>query len=102
MAPHCFCSPAVDAVIKTAGSIDAARDILTRFVDGLIEGETHDAWESRLKGIVEDRGDKPKAVFMTIRLAVTGRDKSPPVFDTTQILGIPEVKRRVAATLMGL
>lgn len=100
--PALYTPPPVDQVLKTAGSADAARDILTRFADGLTPGETHESWEARLKGIVEARGDKPKAVFMTIRLAVTGRDKSPPVYDTAQILGIDEVKRRVAATVAGL
>jgi glutamyl/glutaminyl-tRNA synthetase len=100
--PDLYAPPPADLVTKTAGSADAARDILSRFVDGLVAGETLEAWDARLKGIVEARGDKPKAVFMTIRLAVTGREKSPPVYDMAQILGIDEIKRRVAATVAAL
>ena len=39
---------------------------------------------------------KPRPAFMTIRLAVTGRPATPPLFDVLYILGKDEVIKRLA------
>lgn len=95
-----YTPPPVDAITKAAGSVDKVRTILTDYLaTGHNGGETHEEWDLRLRALAEKLGDKPKAVFMTIRLAVTGKEKSPPVYDIAQILGPNEVKRRIEATL---
>lgn len=38
---------------------------------------------------------KPRPAFMTIRLAVTGRSATPPLFDTLMVLGQAEVVKRL-------
>lgn len=93
-----YVPPSVDILLKTAGSAEKARIVLDRFISTYPVSETHDEWESRLRAICDEMGEKPKPVFMTVRLAVSGREKSPPVYDIAQILGADEVKRRAQVT----
>ncbi len=51
-----------------------------------------DAWEpsemeTRLRALVAELGLKPVQLFTSIRVAVTGRTVSPPLFDTLAVLG---------------
>ncbi len=55
--------------------------------DGSLEAELHDL-QSKLNL-------KPRPAFMTIRLAVTGRPATPPLFDVLHILGQAEVIKRL-------
>lgn len=93
-----YVPPSADILIKTAGSAEKARIVLDRFISTYPASETHDEWESRLRAICDEMGEKPKPVFMTVRLAVSGREKSPPVYDIAQILGADEIKRRAQVT----
>ena len=43
--------------------------------------------EEALRGFCEGNDLKPKGVFMPIRIAVTGRKATPPLFDTMAVLG---------------
>lgn len=43
--------------------------------------------EQASRSFADDRGWKTKHVFMVLRLAVTGRKASPPLFDTMAVLG---------------
>ena len=43
--------------------------------------------ETVLHQLQRELGLKPRPAFMTIRLAVTGRPATPPLFDTLEILG---------------
>lgn len=45
------------------------------------------AIEDSLRSLAERLGEKPKKVFQTVRLAVTGRLVSPPLFESIEILG---------------
>ncbi|SNR35437.1 glutamyl-tRNA synthetase [Haloechinothrix alba] len=63
--------------------------------------EALDSWdaesiESALKGVlVEELGWKPRKAFTPIRVAVTGRTVSPPLFESMEILGRERALRRV-------
>jgi glutamyl-tRNA synthetase len=52
--------------------------------------------EEKLHGLQQQLGLKPRPAFMTIRLAVTGRPATPPLFDVLAILGKDEVIKRLA------
>lgn len=97
-----YTPPAMESLLKNAGSVDKARTVLTEYLHGHNMSETHDEWEARMRAIAEKIADKPKAAFMTVRLALTGKEKSPPVFDIAGILGTSEVKRRIDAVLASL
>ena len=59
-----------------------------------------DSWtEPKIKESLEElqakSGFKPRPAFMTIRLAITGRAATPPLFDVLEILGKKEVITRL-------
>ncbi len=55
--------------------------------------------EAASRRLVEELGLKPKAVFQPVRVAVTGRTVSPPLFETMALLGRDEVLKRLDAVL---
>jgi glutamyl-tRNA synthetase len=56
-----------------------------------------DELEPALRGLAEDRGWKAGDLFMAIRVAVTGRTATPPLFDTLVALGRDRVLGRLDA-----
>ncbi|RCW39147.1 glutamyl-tRNA synthetase [Halopolyspora algeriensis] len=61
---------------------------------------TKDAIESALKeAIVEGLGIKPRKAFAPVRVAITGRTVSPPLFESMEILGRETSLRRLRAAL---
>jgi glutamyl-tRNA synthetase len=55
--------------------------------------------EARLRALAEERGLKAGQLFMPIRVAITGRDKSPGLFETMRVLGNERVRTRLAAAI---
>jgi len=51
--------------------------------------------EEKLHDLQTSLGLKPRPAFMTIRLAITGRPATPPLFDVLSILGKNEVIKRL-------
>ncbi len=84
---------------QTAAALLAARRLI---------GETgRDAWnpeslEEPLRRLVEERGWKAGDLFMAIRVAVTGRTASPPLFDTIVALGYERTLQRLDQSLAAL
>lgn len=48
---------------------------------------THDDIEARLRSLVEKRGTKPGILFGILRVAITGSNVAPGLFETMQVLG---------------
>lgn len=97
-----YVPPAPELVAKFAGGPDKAKTILRAYLDGFSMTESQEAWEARMRGIADSVGEKVRAVFMPTRLALTGLEKSPPVYDIALILGEAETKRRVEEVLKSL
>lgn len=79
---------------KTAPEIIEMLNGLVEKLDDLYE------WNAdKIKSLVEAYKDaigwKPKDIFMTLRLAVTGRKDSPPLFETIEIVGREMVRFRI-------
>ena len=55
--------------------------------------------ETRLRALADERGLKTGQLFMPIRVAVTGRDKSPGLFETLRVIGNERVRARIAAAI---
>ncbi|MEV0537149.1 glutamate--tRNA ligase [Kitasatospora sp. NPDC050463] len=56
--------------------------------------------QAALRAALVDRlGIKPKFAFTPLRVAVTGRRVSPPLFESMELLGRPETLRRLSAAL---
>jgi len=68
-----------------------------------VEPWTAAAIEATLRGLQEERGLKPRTAFQPVRLAVTGRLVSPPLFESMELLGRARSLARVerAAGLPG-
>ena len=48
---------------------------------------TAEAVEATLRGLQQEQGLKPKTAFQPVRLAITGRLVSPPLFESMELLG---------------
>lgn len=55
--------------------------------------------EEALRGFGEKKDWPPKELFMTVRVAVTGRKASPPLFETMAVLGKETVRRRLRSAI---
>jgi glutamyl-tRNA synthetase len=56
---------------------------------------SHDALEAAFRAVAEDEGLKAGDLFMLMRVALTGRTVSPPLFETMEILGPERSIRRL-------
>jgi glutamyl-tRNA synthetase len=64
----------------------AFRLLLEEHLDGILEWSA-DTIEAALRGFCEDHDWSPKELFMPVRIAVTGRAATPPLFETMEVLG---------------
>ncbi len=83
----------------TVDGLSAARDALARHDEVTWEA---DELEPPLRGLAEARGWKAGDLFMAIRVAVTGRTATPPLFDTLVALGRERTLARLDAALAAL
>jgi glutamyl-tRNA synthetase len=69
----------------------------------LPEPWTHDEWEAGIRAMAAERGfRKAGDLFMLLRVAVTGRRESPPLFETMQVLGRDTTLARMDAAQAAL
>ena len=66
------------------------------------DGFEPDQLEASLRALAEGRGWKAGDLFMAIRVAVTGRTATPPLFQTLAALGRERVLARLAAAIARL
>jgi glutamyl-tRNA synthetase len=76
----------------TADGLSAARDVIADV--GRVSYEA-DELEPPLRALAERRGWKAGDLFMAIRVAVTGRTATPPLFDTLVALGYERTLARL-------
>jgi glutamyl-tRNA synthetase len=76
----------------TAAALDVARQTIADI--GEVSWEAEEI-EPPLRRLVEDRGWKAGDLFMAIRVAVTGRTATPPLFDTMVALGYERTLTRL-------
>jgi nondiscriminating glutamyl-tRNA synthetase len=79
-------------VATTAAALDAARHTIAEV--GQVAWEA-DEIEPPLRHLVEERGWKAGDLFMSIRVAITGRTATPPLFDTMVALGYERTLARL-------
>jgi len=86
---------AVDKVLRT----DAASAILAASAQTLAYLETFDAAaiQAALREVPERLGVRPKDVFQTVRVAVSGSTVSPPLFESLELLGKSRTLARLEA-----
>jgi len=81
-------------VATTRGGLAAARGVLATHDSVTWEA---DELETPLRALAESRGWKAGDLFMAIRVAVTGRTATPPLFDTLVALGPERTLARLDA-----
>lgn len=79
---------------KTQQEIATMLTGLVERLDDLYEWE-HERLKAVTEAYKDEIGWKPKDVFMTLRLAVTGRKDSPPLFETMGVVGREMVRFRL-------
>jgi glutamyl-tRNA synthetase len=84
-------------VVTTRDALGAARDTIEEAV-GPVTFEA-DELEPPLRALVDARGWKAGDLFMAIRVAVTGRTATPPLFDTLVALGRERTLARLDAAI---
>jgi glutamyl-tRNA synthetase len=80
------------------------RLLLEEHLDGILEWEAA-AIESAMRAFCEARGWTPKELFMPVRIALTGRTATPPLFETMAALGKSRCRwrlRRAIETLRSM
>jgi len=78
--------PHLEAALRILEEVDEARWVA-------------ETLEKVLDGYVNEKGLKRIEVFQPIRVAVTGRTASPPLFDTLAVLGPRRVRERISYAL---
>ena len=79
-------------IVTTREGLTGARETIASAGDVSFEA---DELEPRLRALAEERGWKAGDLFMAIRVAVTGRTATPPLFDTLVALGRERVLARL-------
>ncbi len=82
---------------NASGAQDALRQAKER-IEALPSWE-HEALEPVLRALAEELGVKAGDLFMLLRVAVTGRPVSPPLFESMELLGRERCLRRIDAAL---
>ncbi|MES2209101.1 MAG: glutamate--tRNA ligase [Chloroflexota bacterium] len=85
--------------VTTLDALTAARSAIAD--TGAVSFEA-DELEPPLRSLAEARGWKAGDLFMAIRVAVTGRTATPPLFDTLVALGRDRVLERLEGAIEGL
>jgi glutamyl-tRNA synthetase len=68
--------------------------LLERAIDPLLDWQA-EAVESALRAFAESEGWPAKDLYMTVRVAATGRTATPPLFETLAVLGKEVTRRRL-------
>lgn len=79
---------------------DDARTVLataTTALDALSDWQQERIEQALRRALVDDLGLKPKVAFTPVRVAVTGRRVSPPLFESLHLLGRERTLHRLAA-----
>ena len=82
----------------------AFRVLLEEHIDAILEWNAVNI-EAAMRAFCEAREWNPKELFMPIRVAITGRTATPPLFETMEVLGKPRCRwrlRRAIETLRGM
>ena len=91
-------APALAAMVPSGRTPAEVSKALLALVEKHVDPElewTGERIEAGLKAFAEAAAWVPKELFMTVRLAATGRAATPPLFETLAVLGKEVCRRRL-------
>ena len=93
--------PTEEEILERVREPEAAVTALRRTLEVLEEaGEmAHDSLEERYRAAAADMGLSASRYFGMLRVVLTGRTASPPLFETMEVLGRERCQRRVEGAL---
>jgi glutamyl-tRNA synthetase len=94
-----YVPPSEEKMAKDCPDAAVRAKILTRLLELFTSNEQASQLEIFMKQIAKELGLKDRAVFMTVRLAMTGEEKTPPHSEVAGILGHARVKARIETVL---
>jgi glutamyl-tRNA synthetase len=83
---------------SAAETAKVLKQLLEDEVDRILDWRAEDL-EEALRRFGEAKGWKAKELFMTVRVAATGRTASPPLFETLAVLGKEACRRRLRGAI---
>ncbi len=86
-------SSAVDQVLKESKARAYFSELASRLEE--ISPFDHDPIEQAMRGFAKEKGINTKEFFHPVRVAVTGRSVSPPLFQTMALIGKERVLKRL-------
>jgi glutamyl-tRNA synthetase len=93
-----YTPPAAEKLAKEADKTVTVK-ILTRILELFTKDEDAPQLEAFMKQTAKELGLKDRAVFMTVRLAMTGEEKTPPHSEVAGILKLARVRERIGKVL---
>lgn len=93
--PDLFAAPSAEMLSRPIGSAAAAADALETYRDYQRLDDAHEPWEAKVREHAASAGIKVGKLFMTLRIALTGSDRTPPLYEVIQALGAEEAQRRL-------
>lgn len=85
-----------DDFIDKKRTLEKALNILEKILPTLEETDFNETeLENSLRGFIEETGEKVRNVFMSLRVAITGRKFSPGLFETMKVIGKEETLIRI-------
>lgn len=88
--------PAADAkLLGLCPQIEKVETILSSVAKSYDPTQSHDDWNVSMRAIAKQNEVKDKTVFMLTRLAVSGQEKTPPLYDIMKILGQDRISARL-------
>lgn len=92
-----FNKPQIDKTILVSYAKDKTKEILSNFSTFFedISDWRASTMHDKAFDYIKEMGYTPKEAFMTIRIALSGRDATPQLFDILEVLGKAEVLERI-------
>jgi glutamyl-tRNA synthetase len=91
----------IEAMFQKGVDAAKAREILTLSLErlGQLAEFSTEAIDQTLRGVASELGLKPGAAFVALRIAVTGKTITPPLFESFAVLGRDKVLSRIRETV---
>ncbi len=83
---------------SSAEHADALRELLPA-LRAVEKGLSHDVWEKTVRDTADRLGWKHGQLFMSLRSAITGTTKSPPLYESMEILGWENSWKRIGEAI---